>query len=640
MFDPERGVFVRRYVKVLALVAVLGLVAAACGGDDDGGESGPTAATGDTTATGPATFQQGGTLNLAMIGDVDAGFDPQKSYYSVTWEYYRCCLLRTLTSYLGVPTSEGGSDLQPDIAADLPEVSSDGLTWTFTLKSGIFFAPPFEDVEVTSADILRAIERVADPDASVGGYPFYFSPIEGFDDFSAGDADTISGIETPDDSTFVVTTTAPAGEIPYLFAMAATAPIPPDAEDEPLGAAEGHTQDYGRFMVATGPYMFLGGDTIDYSLPADEQTPAAGYEPGQSIQLVRNPSYDPATDGLRPAYPDEINVAIGGDEQDLFNKVALGEIDAVVDGLVPPQMLRQYSTDPTLQPFLHINQDDVVRYLEFNVAEPPFDDVNVRKAVNFALDKAGMRQLRGGESAGAIAGHIITDGLTGNLLVDFDPYATPNSAGDIAAAQAAMAESAYDSDGDGVCDDPVCDGVLAITDEAAPYSDQAALITQNLEPLGITLDVKAFERTTMYNRCLDPDTHMAICLAPGWGKDFPDAFTFGPPLFGSAAIFPSCCNRSLVGAPADLLSEAGYDVTEVPNVDEQMAACQALPAGDERVACWADIDTLLMEEVVPFVPYLFDNNVDVISQRIVNYSFDQFAGLAAWDQLAIDPAAQ
>ena len=63
-------------------------------------------------------------------------------------------------------------------------------------------------------------------------------------------------------------------------------------------------------------------------------------------------------------------------------------------------------------------------------------------------------------------------------------------------------------------------------------------------------------------------------------------------------------------------------------------------AGDERVSCWADIDTLLMEEVVPFVPYLFDNNVDIVSARIVNYSFDQFAGLAAWDQLAIDPAAQ
>jgi hypothetical protein len=42
-----------------------------------------------------------------------------------------------------------------------------------------------------------------------------------------------------------------------------------------------------------------------------------------------------------------------------------------------------------------------------------------------------------------------------------------------------------------------------------------------------------------------------------------------------------------------------------------------------------------MEDVVPFVPYLFDNNVDVLSPNVTNYSFDQFAGLAAFDQLAV-----
>ena len=626
----------RRYLKVLALVAVLGLVAVACGGDD-GAETGATGDTAETGATGAEEFQQGGTLNLAQLGDVDAGFDPNKSYYSVTWEYYRCCLVRTLMGYTGNTTAEGGTELVPDIATDHPEVSSDGLTYTFTLKSGVFYSPPFQDVQVTAGDFIRALEREANPKANVGGYSFYYSVIDGFDDFGAGEADTIAGLEAPDDSTLVVTLSKPAGELPFLFALSASNPIPPDDPDEPMGAAEGHDKDYGRFLVSTGPYMFVGIDGVDFSLPADEQTPVAGYEPGQSIQLVRNPSYDPATDGLRPAYPDAINVTIGGDEQDTFNKVVAGELDAVVDGLVPAPLLRQYSTDPTLQPFLHINQDDVVRYLEFNVAQPPFDDLNVRKAVNFALDKAGMRQFRGGESAGTIAGHIMTDGLTNNLLADYDPYASPNSAGDIEAAQAEMAQSAYDSDGDGVCDDPACENVLAITDEADPYPNQAALIQQNLEPLGITLDVKAFERTTMYTKCGDPASHMGICLAPGWGKDFPDAYTFGPPLFGSAAIFPSCCNRSLVGASPETLQEYDYDVTEVPSVDDQMAECSNL-TGDERVSCWADIDRLLMEEVVPFVPYVFDNNVDITSQRVVNYTFDQFAGLAAWDKMALDPS--
>jgi len=147
---------VRRYLSVLALVAVLGLVAAACGGDDGGG----TGASGATSATGASgELQPGGTVELAMLGDVSAAFDPQKEYYSVTWEWYRCCLLRTLLSYNGRTTAEGGADLQPDIASALPEISSDGLTYTFTLKSGVAYGDPFGDVSVTSGDIVRALER-------------------------------------------------------------------------------------------------------------------------------------------------------------------------------------------------------------------------------------------------------------------------------------------------------------------------------------------------------------------------------------------------------------------------------------------------------------------------------------------------
>jgi peptide/nickel transport system substrate-binding protein len=541
-------------------------------------------------------------------------------------------------SYNGRTTAEGGAELQPDIASALPEISSDGLTYTFTLKSGVAYGDPFGDVSVTSGDIVRALERESDPDASVGGYNFYYNVIEGFEDFGAGKADSIKGLETPDDSTLVVKLTAPAGYLPYLFSMHASAPIPPNG-DAPLGAAEGHTRDYGRFLVATGPYQFLGAENMDFSVPADEQTPVAGYVPGKSVQLVRNPNYDPATDGLRPAYPDGFNISIGGDNNDLYNKVQAGELDGVVDGIVPPPVLRSYSTDPTLQPLLHINPSDASRYVSFNLAEPPFDDVHIRKAFNLALDKAGMRTFRGGESVGEIAGHIMVNSLQNNLLADYDPYATPNSAGDVTAAQEEIKQSAYDTDGDGVCDAPECSNILAVTDEADPYPDQAALIQQNMEPLGLTFDVKSFERTTMYAKCNEPEAHVAVCLAPGWGKDFPDGYTFADPLFGSAAIFPSCCNYQLVGASPELLSKAGYDITDVPSVDDQIAEANA-QTGDARFQAWADLDTTLMEQIVPQAPYLFDNNVDITSERIINYSFDQFSGLAAYDQYAISPDAQ
>jgi peptide/nickel transport system substrate-binding protein len=609
-------------------MTVLGLVGAACGDDGTGGDGSPTP--GDTANL------KGGTLNMAMLADVTAAFDPQKEYYSVTWEYYRCCLLRTLMSYEGVPTDEGGADIHPDLASGEPTVSDDGLTTTFQIKPGLMYAPPKDDTEITAEDFIRAMEREANPVANVGGYSFYYSVIEGFDDFGAGDADTISGLSAPDTHTLEITTTTPIGDIGYRFAMGAAAPIPPDEEGERMGVAEGHDRNYGRFLVASGPYMFEGSETMDFSAPPKDQTEVPGYVPGRQIVLVRNPSWTEESDELRDAFPDEISVRIGGDNDDLYNQVANGTLDFVVDGAVPPEKIRDYQTNPDLQDRINIYASDAIRYVSFNIAEPPFDDVNVRKAVSWAFDKQGWRQLRGGPSVGEIAGHIFVNSLQDNILADYDPYQTPNGSGDIEKAKEAMALATdYDTDGDGVCDAPECKNILTISDREDPYPEQTALMSQNLEPLGLTLDVKQLERGTMYNKCNDANSHHALCAAPGWGKDYADGITFGEPLFTSSGLWESCCNYSLVGASAEQLSGWGYDVTEVPSVDEKVAECAELAPGPERFQCWAEVDQQLMEEVVPMVPYLFDNSVDIISENVQNYSFDQFAGLAAFDSMAV-----
>jgi peptide/nickel transport system substrate-binding protein len=617
---------VRRYTKFLALVSVLGIITAACArAEDTGGEDGEE-------------LTPGGTLELNLLGDVSAAFDPQKEYYSVTWEFFRCCLLRTLVSYPATPTEEGGTELVPDLATEVPQPSEDGLTYTFTIKDGVTYGPPFEDVEVTAGDFIRALMREADPEGSSGGYSFYYSVIEGFDEFGAGDADTISGLTAVDDKTLEIKLTRPAGDLPYRMAMHATAPIPPHPTnaDAQMGAAQGHDKDYGRFLVATGPYMFEGSEALDFTAPAKDQKPVAGYEPGKSIIMVRNPGWNPDTDEIRPAYVDRIEFEIGGTEEDNANKVDQGILDMQFDGVAPPQQVRQYQQDPNLKDQIFINPSDAVRYLSFNIAEPPFDDINVRKAVNFALDKEGMRRIRGGPLVGEIANHIMVDALENNLLKDYNPYESPNNQGDIAAAQEAIKASKYDTDGDGVCDAPECKDVLAATDEADPYPDQAALIQSNLEPLGITLDIRSFERTTMYDKCNDIGAKTAFCLAPGWGKDYADGTTFGEPLFGSGAIGPdACCNYALVGADSKALADAGYATTDVPNVDDKITACDETPTGDERITCWAELDQQLMEEVVPWVPYLFDNYVRTVSSRVRNYTFDQFAGLPALEKIAL-----
>ena len=623
----------RRSSWLVALLLALALVATACGGGDGDGQE-PDGGTAAPEGDAPV----GGTLRLALVSDVTAAFDPQKEYYSVTWEFYRCCLLRTLMSFNGQTTEEGGNEVLPDLAAGQPEVSADGLEWTFTLKQGIRYAPPLDDVTVTAQDFIRALEREACGECATGGYSFYYSVIEGFDDFKNGDADSISGLDAIDDTTLLVRTTSPTGDLPYRMAMPATAPIPPNPADPQarLGIAEGHDDNYGRFLVGTGPYMFEGTEQLDFSVRANDQAPVSGYDPGRSIVLVRNPSYDPDSDDLREGYVDRIEIPIGAQEDDIALRVDAGDTHFMLDGVPPETQVQRYSTDPNLQDQIHSNPSDAVRYIEMNLALPPFDDINVRKALNLALDKEGYRQLRGGPLFGELAGHIFVDSLQGSLLEDYDPYTTPNGRGDIDAAKQMMAQSQYDSDGDGVCDDPACQNVLTVTDEADPYPEQTALLQQSLEPLGITLDVKGFDRATMYARCEDPNTKWQLCPSVSWGKDFPDGVTFGPPLFSRSAIGPeSCCNDTMIGITPEMLDERGYDPeTPMPSAEEEIEAC--LPLTDQaRLECWADLDRYLMEQVVPWVPYLFDNNVVVAGEGVVAWSFDQFAGLPALDRVAI-----
>ena len=75
-------------------------------------------------------------------------------------------------------------------------------------------------------------------------------------------------------------------------------------------------------------------------------------------------------------------------------------------------------------------------------------------------------------------------------------------------------------------------------------------------------------------------------------------------------------------------------------MDADIDACNAILDTGERNVCWQDLDKKLMEEVVPWVPYLDATNRDVISDAVVNYTYDQFSGEMAWSQVAVDQSKQ
>jgi peptide/nickel transport system substrate-binding protein len=620
------------------------LTAASCGQAEEG-ESRPTS--GGTLRLGLPTWS-----TVFSYGDYE--LDPQAVYaWFDRWELFRCCLLRTLLSYNGQATEDGGADLKPDLAASMPVVSPDGLTWTFRLKPGIRYAPPLEDVEIKAGDVIRAIERTLTPapraaraliGSSLGAYAFYYlGVIEGTERFATGEADTISGLQTPDDHTLVVRLSEPVGDLGYRFSLAATAPIPPNPHDPSarLGTAEGHDDGYGRFLVASGPYMFEGSEKLDLSLPPRRKQPLFGTEPGDTISLVRNPSWSASTDDLRPAYPDRIELSIERSVDEAMAKVARGEIDTVFDMNATVEQLETYGADPALEPFLHIDRADMLVSVTMNMAMPPFDDVHVRKAVNYALDKERLRGLAAtrdtpfGVHAGAIGTHLAADSVVRNLLVDYDPYATPDHRGSQDDAWLEMARSVYDSDRDGVCDDPACVGVRALVIDEGPYPRMAFAIRDDLRAIGIDLAVEALGLEEFFEVVVDPTNRVPATLSYWVFRDYPNgSAVFQPVFYGPFAGDAQNYNPSRVGATPQQLRNWGYPVTSVPSVDEKIEECVPL-VGSQQDSCWAEVDTLLMEKVVPFAPYLFVDCTVAVSPRVSHYSVDQFTTFPAPDHMAV-----
>ncbi len=606
-----------RYLRIAALVVVLAVVAAACGGGG-AGEPSPTGSAGGAVPTG-------GTLTTVMTEDFFNGLDPTQEYYSVSWAFLRCCMARTMLNYTGKPVDEGGGVPQPDLAAAEPTVSEDQLTWTFTLKDGVMFGDPLNR-EIVAQDFVNAINRLSDPKINTPGYPYYYTAIEGFSDAKGKQ---VSGVVATNDKTLTITLTTPEPDMPFLFTMAATAPLPDELIDAHYDAVE-----LGQFLVSSGPYQWEG-MTPEFDLTGDE--PPTGMQIGESYVFVRNPSWDPSTDDLRKAYVDRIEITVGGETQDNLDKVTVGDVDWCIDCSATASTLRDYTADPELQSRISIHPSDALSYTGLNVFQAPFDDVHVRKAVNWAYDKDAAWRLAGGPPSGEIAGHFIPPGMMSGLNADYNPYGTEGDQGDPEAAKAEMALSKYDTDGDGVCDDPSCD-ITALT-----YNDPDAIkgleiMDASFDPIGISLDIKTLAYNALVAKCATPASHMALCQA-AWGKDFSDPYTFFFPLLDGGE---NGSNYSFMGATGDALTEAGYSGFEtddaglaVPNITQDIVDCRALPFGPEYDECWAALDRKVIEELASVIPRRFPNDIDVLSANVVNYSYDQFTGVGAVDQIAV-----
>ena len=374
-----------------------------------------TAASAGPTAHAGGVYRVGVDTSFNFSDDLD----PTGESFYLGASILSNLLVRTLVGY-DHTAGVAGLRVVPDIATAVPSPTDGGRTYTFHLKPGVRFGPPV-DRAVTSADVLYAMERLANPNDG-GEQGLIFKPIAGWDAYAAGKAKSISGIETPNASTIVFHLTRRTPDFLNRLTLPATGPIP----REVAGCFEGKPGAYGRDLVSTGPYMIAGADKVDAS-SCSKLKQMSGFDGQASLTLVRNPAYDPATDSkaARQNFPDAFQFTVDSSVTDIVEKVEAGQLDDEASLALPPQDLERYAGNPRLQRFLKSYPLIATEWITMNLTQPPFDDIHVRRALSWVLDKTAMRQSKGGPIAGPIATHIVPNPDLDNQFVGYDPYRTP-----------------------------------------------------------------------------------------------------------------------------------------------------------------------------------------------------------------------
>ena len=239
------------------------------------------------------------------------------------------------------------------IVGDLAEgwhVSPDGTTTTFRLRPEATF---HNGRPVTATDIKWSLERAANPITESFNAAVFLSDIVGVDDKLTGLANNISGVEIINDHTITITTDAPKAY--FLSKLTYPVSFVLDRENVAIGPS------WILEPNGTGPFKMT------------------EYRPGEVLRLTRFDDYH-----LEPAKLDEVEFLLSGGNSMLMYEN--DEIHVTGIGLSLLQGVQDPSNPLSSEVVTALPQFDV-DYFGLNTTEPPFDDIKVRQAFNYAIDR-------------------------------------------------------------------------------------------------------------------------------------------------------------------------------------------------------------------------------------------------------------
>jgi YVTN family beta-propeller protein len=519
-----------------------------------------------TVALPSSLAHRGGTLQVAAgQGDSFDTPDPGAAYRAFSWQLVRVVYDGLLT-YRQTGGPSGGT-IVPDLATALPVVRDSGRTYVFKLRKGLRYS---NGAVVKPSDLRHAIEREYREQSGFTG----LLRIQGWSRCTKRACDLSRGIFA-DDRSNTITIHLETADPDFLFKLALPfgSFVPPNSPPIPRTRTP---------LPGTGPYLIK------------------RYIPGRTLLLVRNPYFrEWSADAQPDGYPNRIQYTFGLDSSQATSAVESGKADFALD-VPPPARLREIAT--RFSSLAHPYVQPQTSFFSLHTRTSPFNDVRVRRALNFALDRKKIMRLWGGSQLWRPTCQVLPPGIVGYRPTC--PYtAGAGRAGlwlrpDVARARRLIAAS--DARGARVL-------VAGASDD--PKKEAAArYMVGLLRQLGFRPRLRLYPDTFgLYRAAGNPRDGIQLSI-DGWYSDFPRPSDFLVTLLSCAAYQP----RAQVN-----LNAAGFCDRAL---DREMRRAQELAGTDAGASArlWSQIEQRVVEQA-PWIPFLNGLGLQLTSKRVQNY---------------------
>jgi ABC-type transport system substrate-binding protein len=437
----------------------------------------------------------------------------------------------------------------PDLADGMPAITPDGLQYTFKLKPNLKFS---NGAPVTSQDVKFSLERAVSPEWKSWGASYLFA-VAGARDYNQGKADQVEGITAPDPQTVAFKLTRP--DVTFLSVLALQPMfVTPADEVKRLG------KDFARQPVGTGAFMLKSYDAAN-----------------QKAVAVPNPNY--IWKGL--PYVDSLEWNWGLTDDVLVLKVQKGELDYSPRGLPATQFARVID-DPQFKDLLVPAKIPGTRWLSFNVSKPPFDRVEVRRAIGMAIDKDKQVKLQRGTATQV-------NGIFPSSSAAYDP-GFKGFAFDPAQARSVLA--------------PLNLSFELTTSDQSFYTTAAEAIQQDLSAVGVNLEIDVKPAAAALDTIQKGD---APAFLTGWIQ---------------TVIDPG----DIVGNIHASSGGSNYGKINLPDVDRLVEQAAADTDQTRRVQTYRQLEQILIDQQAVQVPLFEPTQTFLLSRRLKNFVFEPSTG--------------